>query len=59
MKKEKVNFKMGGISRIIGHKSEICDQCGQKVDGIIYKKHLIKKLKKDGLHSLVKLLFKI
>lgn len=45
-------------SKIIGYKSEICHTCGQKVDPIIYKKYLIKKLKKRGLPSLAKLLFK-
>lgn len=37
-------------------KKEICATCGQKVDKQIWKKHVIKQLKKDGLHSMAKLI---
>lgn len=35
---------------------EICINCGQKIDKEIWKKHVIKQLKKDGLPSLAKLI---
>ncbi len=37
-------------------KKEICYECGQKVDRQIWLKHTQKKLKKQGLPSLAKLL---
>lgn len=37
-------------------KKEICVTCGQKVDKQIWKKHVMKQLKKDGLHSMAKLI---
>lgn len=51
-------MKKPRLSKMPGHKSETCYTCGQKIDPVIYKKHLIKELKKQGLPSLAKLLFK-
>ena len=55
MKKQTGFFQM---KRIAGHKSETCSMCGQKVNPEIYKKHLIKNLKKQGLPNLAKVMFK-
>jgi len=37
-------------------KKEICITCGQKVDKQIWKKHVMKQLKNDGLPSMAKLI---
>lgn len=37
-------------------KKEICITCGQKVDKQIWKKHVMKQLKKNGLPQMAKLI---